>query len=366
MTHPALTLRKLDLTPLVVPVPRPLVTKVATIENAPILLVDLETNEGVTGRSYVCGYLPDSLAMLIPVMRALETRLIGQPIAPAQQFDTLTRGFGLLGHEGLTAIAVSTYDMAAWDALARAADQPLARFLGGTTDPIKAYNSNGLGLIEADAAADEALELLTEGGFDTVKARVGRDRLSDDLQVLRAIRDAVGADINLPVDFNQSLDIVEAKRRGHAFDREEIFWIEEPVVYDDWAGQAEMTAEIATPVQIGENFWGPAAMARALEIGAMDYVMPDVMRIGGVTGWLRAMALAEAAKMPMSSHLFPEISAHLLAVTPTRHLLEYMNWADPILAEPYRIQGGHIHIPDRPGVGLDWEPEAVARYRVDP
>lgn len=365
MTPPRLTFRSLTLTPVVVPVPRPLVTKVVTVERAPLLLIDLETEEGVTGRAYLFGYLPEGLSFILPVMRAIEARLTGQPIAPAQQFDQLTRAFGLLGHEGITAAAIAGYDMAAWDALSRAADLPLARFLGGTTDPLKAYNSNGLGIIEASAAADEALELLAEGGFDTVKARVGRDRLADDIAVLRAIRQAVGDDVNLPVDFNQSLDVVEAKRRGHAFDDEGIYWIEEPLVYDDWAGQASLAAEIATPIQIGENFWGPAAMARALAVGAMDYVMPDVMRIGGVTGWLRAMALAEAARMPMSSHLFPEISAHLMAVTPTRHLLEYMNWADPILAEPYRIEAGHIVIPDRPGTGLDWDPDAVARWRVD-
>lgn len=364
MPHPTLTIRDLKLTPVVVPVPRPLVTKVVTVERAPLLLLDLETEEGVTGRAYLFGYLPTGPRHFASVLRDVIERVKGQPVAPAQQFDRLRRAFTLMGHEGIAAMALSGFDMAAWDALARAAELPLARFLGGTTDPINAYNSNGMGIIEPGAAAEEVLELRDEGGFDMVKVRMGRDRLEDDLAVFDAVRDAVGEDFRLLVDFNMSLDTMEAIRRGHALDERDCYWIEEPVIYDDWQGQAEIAAQVATPIQIGENFYGPAAMARALEARAMDYAMPDVMRIGGVTGWLRAMALAEAAKMPMSSHLFPEVSAHLLAVTPTRHYLEYMNWADPVLAEPYAVENGHLVIPDRPGIGLDWDPDAVEKYRI--
>jgi mandelate racemase len=360
-----LTLRALTLTPVVVPVPRPLVTKVVTVTQAPMLLIDLETEEGVTGRAYLFGYLAGGPRYFAPLLEDIGAMLKGQPLAPAQQFDNLTRAFGLMGKEGIAAVAIAGFDMAAWDALARAADLPLARFLGGTTDPVKAYNSNGLGIIEPAAAAEEAIALRDEGGFDMVKLRMGRDRLEDDLEVFDTVREAVGDDLRIPVDFNQSLDNIEAARRGRALDERDVYWIEEPVQYDDWAGQSKLAAETATPIQIGENFWGPAAMARALDEQAMDYVMPDVMRIGGVTGWLRAMALAEAARMPLSSHLFPEISAHLLAVTPTRHYLEYMNWADPILAEPYKIKDGHLHMPDRPGVGLDWDKAAVKKYAAD-
>ena len=145
------------------------------------------------------------------------------------------------------------------------------------------------------------------------------------------------------VDFNQALTVAEAIRRGRMIDEEGgVHWIEEPVRADDFAGYARMARELATPIQIGENFMGPEQMAQALAAGACDYVMPDAQRIGGVTGWMRAAALAQGAGMEMSSHLFPEVSCHLLAVTPTCHWLEYVDWADPVLEEPVRLKDGHV------------------------
>ena len=122
------------------------------------------------------------------------------------------------------------------------------------------------------------------------------------------------------VDYNQALTVAEALHRGAALDAEGIYWLEEPVRHDDYAGAARLARELKTPVQIGENFSLPASMATAIATGACDYVMPDLERIGGVTGWLRAAALAEAHRIEMSSHLFPEVSAHLLAATPTEPL----------------------------------------------
>ena len=143
-----------------------------------------------------------------------------------------------------------------------------------------------------------------------------------------------------------------------------VHWIEEPVRADDFAGNARIAREIATPIQIGENFMGPEQMAQALAAGACDYVMPDAQRMGGVTGWMRAAALAQAAGLEMSSHLFPEVSSHLLAVTPTGHWLEYVDWADAILAEPSRLENGSLVVPERPGSGIAWNEAAVARYAL--
>jgi mandelate racemase len=143
-----------------------------------------------------------------------------------------------------------------------------------------------------------------------------------------------------------------------------VYWIEEPVRADDFAGNARVAREIATPIQIGENFMGPEQMAQALAAGACDYAMPDAQRIGGVTGWMRAAALAQAAGVEMSSHLFPEVSCHLLAVTPTCHWLEYVDWADPVLAEPAKLKDGHVLVPERPGAGMRWDEKAVKRYQL--
>jgi mandelate racemase len=166
------------------------------------------------------------------------------------------------------------------------------------------------------------------------------------------------------VDYNQALTLAQALERGRALDQEGIYWLEEPIRHDDYAGNARLVRDLATPVQIGENFNLVSGMAAALDAGAADYVMPDLDRIGGVTGFMQAAALAAARGIAMSSHLFPEVSAHLLAATPTAHWLEYMDWAAPVVAEPLEIVDGHALAPDRPGNGLVWNLDAVARYRI--
>jgi mandelate racemase len=166
--------------------------------------------------------------------------------------------------------------------------------------------------------------------------------------------------MQLMVDFNQGLDFAEAIQRCHMIDDLGLAWIEEPIVYDNLDGYMRLTAEIDTPIQIGENFYGPRELHKALQKNACDLVMPDFMRIGGVTGWLRAAAIAGAAGVPVSSHLYPEVAAHMMRVTETAHWLEWQDWADPILQKPYEIKRGFLHIPDTPGVGLEWNEDAVA------
>jgi mandelate racemase len=156
----------------------------------------------------------------------------------------------------------------------------------------------------------------------------------------------------------------EAMARGRALDREGIAWLEEPIRHDDYAGAAALKRALDVPIQIGENFSLVAGMRAALDAQACNYVMPDLERIGGVTGWLRAAALAAARGIPMSSHLYPEASAHLLTATPTAHFLEYVDWLDKIVQEPLRIVDGHAVVPERPGTGVVWDQAAVERYRV--
>ena len=365
MTHPKLTIRDLTIRSVVVPLKRPLVTRVVSIARAPFLLLDLQTEEGVTGRAYLFGYVPRGNAHLAGLLVDILALTKGDRVAPVALHAKATKGLTLMGHEGLAAMAVSGFDMACWDALAQAAGLPLARLIGGGPGLVRAYNSNGLGLIEPAAAAEQAVALVEEGGFSAVKVRLGRATLEADLAVVRAVRKAVGADILLPCDFHQGLDVAEAIRRGRALDAEGMYWIEEPIVYDDLAGFAKIARAVETPIQIGENFYGPRAMAAAIAAGAGDYMMPDVERIGGVTGWLRAAALAEAANIAMSSHLLPEISCHLMTATPTGHWLDYVDWASPILAMPLKVENGHVQVPDVPGSGIAWNEDAIPGYQID-
>ncbi|HYS87422.1 MAG TPA: enolase C-terminal domain-like protein [Bradyrhizobium sp.] len=361
----SLTFKSLRARPVVLKLKRPVVARIATIKEWPLVLIDLQTEEGIVGRSYLEPYVVKAMRYLIAALHDLGDMLEGRRIAPFELYDAARKSLQFVGYEGLSLIAVSGLDMAAWDALAKAAGAPLCVLLGGSVGPVKSYNSNGLWLRQPDEVAAEAIELRDEGGFTGLKLRLGRERVRDDLATIAAVRNAVGDDMHLMVDFNQGLDLAEALQRCHRIDDLGLAWIEEPIVYDNLDGFAQLAAELKTPIQIGENFYGPRELHKALQKKACDLVMPDFMRIGGVTGWIRAAAIAGAAGVPMSTHLYPEVAAHVMRVTETAHWLEWQDWADPILRKPYDIKDGLLHIPDVPGVGLEWDEDAVAANQVE-
>src|SRR5207247_1730613 len=273
MTRVQLTLKSVRARPVVVPLKRPVVSKVGLFQDWPLILIDLYTNEGVVGHSYLEPYIKQSVRYIVPAIEELAQAAKGQPVAP---FDGYRRGVGslhLVGREGVSLIAVSGLDMAAWDALAKAADMPLAVFLGGTVGPVPAYNSNGLWLTPVDRLAAEAAAFVAEGGFTGLKLRLGRERLTDDLAAIAAVRDAAGPTVKLMCDFNQGLSL------GDALDDQGLYWFEEPITYDNIPGYAQLARELNTPVQLGENVYGPRLLYRAVLAGAGDYVMPDLMRI---------------------------------------------------------------------------------------
>jgi mandelate racemase len=358
-----LTLRSVEARAVLVPLRRPVVSKVGLFSDWPLVLIDLQTNEGIVGRSYLAPYLKASVRYIIPAIQDLAAALLGKPLAPLDSFQANRRALNLVGYEGIAMIAVSGMDMAIWDALAKAANMPLAVMLGGTLGRVPAYNSNGLWLTDVSGLASEAGELVAEGGFSGLKLRLGRDRLADDVAAIAEVRNSAGDDIKLMVDFNQGLSLGDALRRCHALDEQGLYWLEEPITYTNLSGYARLARELRTPIQIGENFYGPRALYDAIRFEACDYVMPDLMRIGGVSGWLRAAPIAAAAGIEVSTHLYPEFSAHLMRVTETAHWLEWQDWADPVLKQPFAVKDGAIEIPDRPGAGIEWDEAAVARFR---
>ena len=355
-----LTVERLVARPVVLKLARPIVARIATITDWPVVLVDLHTAEGIVGRSYLEPYTVKALRYLAPAIEDLGVLLRGRRVAPQELHAAARKSLHFVGYEGLSMIAVAALDMAAWDALAKAAGMPLCVLLGGSPGRVSAYNSNGLWLMAPGALAREAVELRDQGRFRGLKLRLGREKLRDDVAAIEAVREAVGPDVALMADFNQGLDRAEALQRCHAIDAMGLAWIEEPLVYDDLDGHAQLAAQLATPIQIGENFYGPRDLQAALERRACDLVMPDFMRIGGVTGWLRAAAMAGTAGVPMSTHLYPEIAAHMMRVTESAHWLEWQDWIEPLLQRPYRVVDGALEIPDVPGVGLEWNEDAVA------
>jgi mandelate racemase len=343
-----------------VPISRPVKNAFGVIRSAPLVLIDVETDQGVTGRSYIFGYAKLTLAPLVRLIEDIGAGLTGQAIAPVDLMVAMDAKFRLLGWQGLVGMAVSGLDMAFWDALGQVAGQPLAQLLGASPRPIRAYDSYGA----VDPLADaKDLRRSLEQGFRGIKIKGGDGDLANDERVVRAVRELIGPEIALMLDFNQSLDTAEASRRIAQLAPYDLHWIEEPVAAENLQGHAKVRETSPISIQSGENWWFPRGFAEAIAAGASDFIMPDLMKVGGVTGWLRVAAQADAASIPMSSHLFAEASAHMLAVTPSAHWIEYLDLARAIVAEPVQIVDGTITARG-PGFGLTWDETAVAKYLV--
>jgi mandelate racemase len=344
----------------VAPISRPVRNAFGVIEAAPLVLIDIVTDQGVTGHSYIFAYTKLTLAPLVHLIEEIGRELAGKVIAPFDLMGVMDAKFRLLGWQGLVGMAVSGLDMAFWDALGQAAGQPVAALLGGSPRAIKAYDSYGA----VDPAADEKdLRRSLDQGFRGIKIKGGTGDLAEDERVVKAVRDLIGPDVALMLDFNQSLDPAEASRRIARLAAYDLHWIEEPVAAENLEGHAKIRETSPISIQSGENWWFPRGFAEAISAGASDFIMPDLMKVGGVTGWLRVAGQAEAASIPMSSHLFAEASSHVMAVTPTAHWLEYLDLARAIVAEPVQIVDGTITARGH-GLGLSWNEAAVAKYLV--
>ncbi len=342
-----------------VPLDTPHATAAGVITESPLVLTDIHTDSGTVGHSIVFTYSQAALKPTADLIRNLEPLVSGETLAPTAVEEKLAKRFRLLGTQGLVGIAISAIDMALWDALARHHGVSLMHLLGGAARPLKAYGA--VGYEGVDGAAKTA-EAWARQGFAGVKAKIGYPSVREDLAVVRAIRSAVGPSMSIMVDYNQCLTPAEAVDRVRYLDEEGLTWVEEPTLAHDYVGHAAVARAAATAIQCGENWWGVLDLQHALDAGASDYVMPEVMKIGGVTGWMRAAALAHARNVPVSTHLWPEVSAQLLCCAPTAHWLEYAAWWNPILAEPLRIEKGVPVVDGMRGTGVEWNRAAIDRF----
>src|SRR6267142_6220092 len=360
MSKPVPAIRSVKARGLVVPLARPVKTAFGVIDVGPLVLIDVETDQGVTGHSYILAYTRLTLKPLVYLVEEIGRELTGRLIAPYDLMAAMDAKFRLLGWQGLVGMAVSGLDMAYWDALGQIADRPVAELLGGSVRPIRAYDSYGV----VDPKADEKdLRRSLDQGFRGIKIKGGDGDAAKDERVVKGVRTLLGPDVALMLDFNQSLDPAEATRRIARLAPYDLTWIEEPVPQENLSGHAKVRETSPVPIQAGENWWFPRGFSEAIAANASDYIMPDLMKVGGVTGWLNVAAQAEAASIPMSSHLFAEASAHMLAVTPTAHWLEVLDFAGAILNNPIEIVDGTLTARG-PGLGLSWNEAAVAKYSV--
>lgn len=345
-----------------VPMPEPHPTASGVVSESPLVLTDVVTDEGTVGHSIVFTYTMLALEPTARLVQAIEPLVVGEPLAPLDIESKLSRRFRLLGTQGLVGMALAAIDMAVWDALARLQGLSLVALLGASPKPVRAYGAVGYDGPSRSAASAEAW---AKRGFTGVKAKIGHPTVAEDVEVIRAIRQAAGAHVAIMVDYNQSLTPAEACARLRVLDDEGLEWVEEPTMAHDFAGHAVVAREARTPIQCGENWWGVLDMQHAVDAGASDYMMPDVMKIGGVTGWLRAAALAAPRGIRLSNHLWPEISSQLLAATPTAHWLEYADWWNGVVKEPLTVRDGFASdYGTSPGSGVEWNEATIASVLV--
>ncbi len=353
--------QRVDVRQALVPMTEPHRTASGVITESPLVLIDVHLDDGTVGHGLLFVYTTAALDPTARLVRQIAALIVGQRAAPVEVEHALTKRFRLLGTQGLVGMALAGIDMALWDALARSAGTSLVRLLGGIEKPLRAYGA--VGYDGVDGAARTAA-LWARRGLTGIKAKIGYPTVQEDVAVIRAMRDAAGPDMAIMVDYNQSLTPAEACMRIRVLDDEGVMWVEEPTLAHDFDGHAQVAREVRTPIQSGENWWGTLDLRHAIDARASDFVMLDVMKVGGVTGWMRGAAMAHVHGLPVSSHLWPEISAQLLCATPTAHWLEYADWWNPIIAEPLRLDDGYARVDGVLGTGVAWNEAAVAKFSL--
>jgi mandelate racemase len=357
-----LTINSIAARAVLAPMPRPVRTASGDILAAPLALVDVQTNEGIVGRGYAFAYTTLMLRSLVQFLRDVAPELIGQPVSPRERMRQLDKRLKLVGAQGVAGIGIGALDMALWDALGRAANLRVAVLLGGEVKSLDAYDSYGILDLKTDLAWIEAS---VDSGFEAIKIKLGAGEVADDVATVAAVRKLIGPKRRLMIDLNQSQTTAGAIDRILRLQEFDLTWVEEPVAADDLHGhRAVREAVRPVPIQTGENWWFPRGMANAIAAKASDLAMIDIMKIGGVTGWMSAAGQAEAASLPLSSHTFIEASAHTMASSPTASWFEYLDLAGAVLTEPLVPNNGKV-VPRGPGLGLDWDEKAVHKYAFE-
>jgi L-alanine-DL-glutamate epimerase-like enolase superfamily enzyme len=335
----------------------------------PIVTLKVATDQGVEGLgvAYFGGALTGTLAHAIGELCAL---LVGDdPVRVEAAQQKLKAAAGSAGPGGIYHLALSAIDIALWDIRAKAVNLPLWRLLGGARERVPTYASGALmrGL-SLDRVVTAAATLKDKGWREmkTQLALPGETTPAKEVERMVRIREAIGPDIKLMCDINQRWRPEEAIAIGRrvADSGVGLFWLEDVTTADDFPGLARVSRALATPVAGGEYLWGIAPFRHMLEARSVDIPMIDLVRVGGITQWLKVAGMAEAFNLPVVSHLIPEVHVHLIGAVPNGLTVEYMPWLMPLFKEVPVQQGGELAMPSAPGLGLEFDAATLARYKA--
>ena len=350
-----------------IPVERPYLAAGRTVDANWHVLARIRTSDGVEGIGYIVYPRPDLMTTIAGAARELGQHLDGMSVlAPEAAWDRLARRGDWVGPGGLLHCALAPLDIAVWDAAGKTLGQPLHRLLGGFRDRLPAYGSDGLWYsLSPDELAASARRHV-EQGFRGVKLRLGRDASAAEQSArVRVVRAAVGPDVAIMVDATESWSLTQARATGRALQEAGIAWLEDPVHHLDLAGLAELRRELSVPIAAGEHLYHLDAFRSLLDARAVDVLILDLARVGGITPWRRIAGLAHAHRTPVCGHVVPEIQIHLLAAVPNGHLVEYVPRSAGILTAMPPIERGELVAPSAAGLGLALDEAAVERYRID-
>lgn len=326
------------------------------------------TDEGVEGLgvTFFGAALTPALKSAVDSLGALA---IGEdPICVEAVTGKLRAAAGSAGPAGIFTLALAAVDIALWDIKGKVLNLPVARLAGGYRDRVPTYASGALMRTFPLDHVVRAADALVEKGYRQMKTQLalpGETTLEREVERIRFIREAIGPDIDLMCDINQRWDVRQAISIGSRLEQYHLYWLEDVVASDDHPGLAAVASALATPIAAGEYVYGKVPFRHMLEARSVDIVMIDVLRAGGITQWLKIAGMAEAFNLPVVNHLYPEVSVHLVAAIPNGLTVEYMPWSLRLFRDVPMPAGGELKVPDKPGLGLEFDETVLRRYGVD-
>ncbi len=356
-------IRKLQTRLVNLPLAKPIRTAIHDMRSVGCVLVSVHSDQGLVGEGYCFTLNAVRLRAFAEVVNSFAPLVEGQPADCIEGiWQNIYQSLNPMGQKGITIGALAAVDTALWDLQGKALNKPLHRLFGACRTRIKTYASGGLWLSHSVDELVEEAEQFVEQGFTSMKIRLGKPDWRDDVARVKAVRDTIGANIELLGDANQGLTVKQALKLGRALEAFELGWLEEPVGAQDLHGHAEVRARLDIPIASGETEYTRYGMRAMLEARACDVLMPDLQRMGGLTEFRKVAALAASFDMPISTHIFTEQSLSIAGSAPNCISVEHMPWFAPLFNESMELVDGELLIPERPGTGFTFNEAVIERF----